>query len=173
MCHSAGWGHIHVDLAASGWPRGRLRAVWNPKDEIKRFLRIREGATYCDGCLAREMKLRPSLGSIREPRRFSGNLWPISGNWVPAWPVRESGNAPDSLRSVVNQTTRQCDLSYGEFLISSRTTNDPRRAWRRRQAEALCSEEFFLRSSSLEQIVHDPYSTPSQSRWLMLPQSQR
>ena len=34
--------------------------MWGSKEEIKRFLRIREGAAYCDGCLAREMAVLPS-----------------------------------------------------------------------------------------------------------------
>jgi hypothetical protein len=44
--------------------------VWSSKDEIKRFLRIREGAAYCDGSLAREMELRPSLVHSQTKKLF-------------------------------------------------------------------------------------------------------
>jgi hypothetical protein len=63
----------------------------------KRFLRIREGVAYCDGCLAREMELPPSLIHSRtktpfgEPTAYQPQL----GTCVA---VRKSGNAPPGLR---------------------------------------------------------------------------
>jgi len=75
--------------------------MWSSKDEIKRFLRIREGAAYCDGCLAKEMGLQPSLVHSRtktlfgEPMAYQRQL----GTCVACQKVRKcTGFIPPGLR---------------------------------------------------------------------------